>query len=119
MNEQEALIHGGGVKVGRCHMSIVRLRQARRDKDWREVYYCLEDLFMEVEAYLYDKERASIMPVWQKMTNYMDIINRGRSVESMMGESLLMELKVRRVLKRLKLDMDMKPTEQHLSGAIT
>lgn len=118
LDEEKAFIHGGGVKVGRVHMSLVSLRNSRRNKDWDEAYYCLEDLFTEVEAYLRDQERTDIMALWKEVTKAYQDHKLGVRPGTLMGVSFAFEIKIRKVLARLQLDMQPKEKEKFLGGAM-
>ena len=114
----EALIHGTGLKIGRIHVALVKLSDARRVGKWVEVYFCCEDLWKEVEAYLLPEVSEDILPLWKTMSDNLSKLQIGGRVDSVMGDSLLLEIKVRRVLARLHLDMKPEPKIRHLMGAM-
>lgn len=116
-NTQWSNIHGGGAKIGRIHFTIVDLHRARRNSNWKEVYYCLEELYTEIEAYMKPKEREEIVPVWESLNNIMVTYNKGQKINNLFGETLLLEIKIRRVVARLNLDMGTN-REQHTYGGM-
>lgn len=116
--DSESLIHGGGPKVLRVHFALLKLRGSREVKNWMQVYYSLENLYMEVEAYMTDQERIKVLPTWKKITEYMGEYERGSVNNGLMGETFLFEVEVRRILARLHLDMEPKAKQMYLQSAL-
>lgn len=114
----QALFHGGGPKLGRIHYRLEELSQGRRTQNWDVIYWSLERLWLEVEAWLLQDEREEILPLWKKITHHVQQARKGIPVQELWGETLLLEIILRRVLKRTNMDMDLKPKEKHLRGAM-
>lgn len=118
VDNEEALIHGGGPKIGRIHFAIESYKRSKRTKDWSEMYEAIDDLFLEVEAYLSELERRDIMPSVEKLNAYIGVIRRGGQEAKFYGEARLLLVKMWRVLRRLELDMAGKTKQSYLTGAM-
>ncbi len=118
LSKQESLIHGGGPKIGRIHFGIEDLKRSKRANDWAAAYQTLEELWLEVEAYLTNQERQELPPLRKEFGAAVNQINKGVKVPGILGLCLVFEVRVRRVIARLHLDMEPKAKQKWLESTI-
>lgn len=117
-DSEEAMIHGGGAKVGRIHFAIEAYNRAVDNSDLQAQYRAVDKIFLEVVAYLNDDEKKGIYASVEKVNKYIEVIRRGGSQPSFYGENRLLLIKLWRTLRRLNLDMAPKDKKMWLTGAV-
>lgn len=103
-----ARIHGGGVKVSRIHFNILDINGALYKRNWDEAYHKLMEMYKEVEAYLTTEESKEILDDWQKIKVEMQTVYQNRPSKSINDLLNQLDVKLRRKIVALGLDMERK-----------
>lgn len=111
---------GGALKVGRLHNYVIDLNLYRREENYKEIYYSLEEILREIDAYLVSavgkKEGEKIVALWLKVREGM--LNKKVPDGEDITNTLMLEFKLRRIIAKLNLDMEIKEKDIPIEGVI-